>query len=143
MNCCICGIELSEEKCSVEHIIPRGIGGRLTSKNIFCKTCNNKLGTEIDSDFVNVFHPILNNLNISKKFQGKDILGIVISSEYEYYEAKIKNNKITSMFDSSKQYVEFNPKKHRLVAYKFDLDNKSFRKGLAKIAFDYAIEKKN
>ena len=32
MNCCICGVELTGENTSIEHIIPNAIGGRFLSE---------------------------------------------------------------------------------------------------------------
>lgn len=42
-KCYICGCEITKENESLEHIIPNGIGGHLTSKRILCATHNNEL----------------------------------------------------------------------------------------------------
>ena len=41
-ECIYCGIKFTEENNSDEHLIPEGIGGKLSRKNLLCKECNNK-----------------------------------------------------------------------------------------------------
>jgi hypothetical protein len=47
-NCFICGKPIKSDNFSVEHIILNGIGGKLRSKNLICKQCNNELGSNSD-----------------------------------------------------------------------------------------------
>lgn len=144
MNCCICGVELTGENTSIEHIIPNAIGGRLTSKNIFCKQCNSNFGTAIDSNFVKIFQPIQDFVKIDRdrKTKGGSYSGFVFDKfSKKIYEANIKNGKITSMFDENKKTIIYDPEKHKILACKFNLDNNAFKRGLAKISFDFAIEK--
>lgn len=68
MKCCICGTELvstgEKSNCSQEHIIPNAIGGILKSSDIYCKTCNSNMGTDIDKAFCDIFASIVNNLDM-------------------------------------------------------------------------------
>lgn len=47
-NCFICGKPIEGDNVTVEHIILNGIGGKLRSKNLICKKCNNELGSSSD-----------------------------------------------------------------------------------------------
>lgn len=47
-NCFICEEPIEGENVTVEHIILNGIGGKLRSKNLICKKCNNMLGSSSD-----------------------------------------------------------------------------------------------
>lgn len=48
MTCYYCGIELTQENRTREHIIPEALGGRLTSSEILCRTHNSILGRTVD-----------------------------------------------------------------------------------------------
>lgn len=47
-ECIYCGIKFTEENNSDEHLIPEGIGGKLSRKNLLCKECNNKTLSKLD-----------------------------------------------------------------------------------------------
>lgn len=47
-NCWYCGEEISEQNKSTEHIIPNTIYGKLRSKKILCKTCNEEELSHLD-----------------------------------------------------------------------------------------------
>lgn len=52
LNCIYCKTATFENgKGSEEHVILSALGGRKVSKNINCKDCNNRLGSEIDTSF--------------------------------------------------------------------------------------------
>lgn len=53
-KCIICNEIKEDAEFNKEHVIPELIGGSLTIDNV-CKTCNNKLGNEIDSKIINDF----------------------------------------------------------------------------------------
>ena len=86
MNCCICGVELTGENTSIEHIIPNAIGGRLTSKNIFCKQCNSNFGTAIDSNFVKIFQPIQDFVKIDRDTYESSFFCKDIEAGYWHYK---------------------------------------------------------
>jgi len=49
VSCIYCPSESFEKgKGSVEHVIPSSLGGRKSSRNICCVSCNNRLGKEVD-----------------------------------------------------------------------------------------------
>ena len=47
-RCYICGEPLEDDNASLEHIVLNGIGGKLRSKTLLCKTCNGELGHKSD-----------------------------------------------------------------------------------------------
>lgn len=47
-NCYICDNPIEGDNVTVEHIILNGIGGKLRSKKLICKKCNNELGCGSD-----------------------------------------------------------------------------------------------
>lgn len=50
-KCYYCGIELTGNQDSLEHIIPDALGGKaIKSKGLLCISCNNKLGRSLDSE---------------------------------------------------------------------------------------------
>ena len=53
-KCIICKKTKNNHEFNKEHIIPESIGGSLTIDNV-CKSCNSKLGEEIDSKIINDF----------------------------------------------------------------------------------------
>ena len=51
-HCYNCGILLTDDNASEEHIIPNACGGRLTSKKLLCKSCNSKFGNSYDAELL-------------------------------------------------------------------------------------------
>lgn len=79
--CIFCNQELDEENRSVEHIIPRCMGGKLRSNLIICKKCNSNFGTEFDEALIERFalilHPIrLFNPNLKIKDVTVELHGV-------------------------------------------------------------------
>ncbi|MBA7554880.1 hypothetical protein ES705_47516 [subsurface metagenome] len=62
--CIFCNQELDEKNRSVEHIIPRCMGGQLKSDLIICKRCNNNFGTEFDEALIERFALILHPVRL-------------------------------------------------------------------------------
>ena len=48
--CALCGVLITEENNSKEHIIPNAIGGKKKISNFICEECNNRSGNEWESD---------------------------------------------------------------------------------------------
>ena len=139
-KCIICGEILTEKNKSIEHIINNSLGGQIKNENIYCKNCNEKFWTDIDTRFSNIFSPIISKLNINKrKTKGMSYKGIMIDEYGNRYTAIFKNGKVVKLEDSKSNYVRYENGKYELLYYIFDLDNKAFKQGLAKIAFNYAI----
>lgn len=82
-KCYLCGEKLTDNNKSLEHIIPNALGGKLKSKEILCRACNNAMA-DIDSnlvkffDFANVMVNPKRDRNNTRQFQakidGQDIL---------------------------------------------------------------------
>ncbi|MGC2062846.1 MAG: HNH endonuclease [Thermodesulfovibrionales bacterium] len=65
----LCLICKEPSKLTLEHIIPQSIGGRLQAK-IYCKTCNEAIGHELDDELAEQFGWVGTLLNI-KRARGK------------------------------------------------------------------------
>lgn len=48
LRCALCNQELTPANHSREHLLPNGIGGQKTVRNVLCKPCNDKTGAEWD-----------------------------------------------------------------------------------------------
>lgn len=73
--CIFCNQELDEKNRSVEHIIPRCMGGQLKSDLIICKRCNNNFGTEFDEALIERFALILHPVRLfNPNLRIKDVI---------------------------------------------------------------------
>ena len=137
--CTICNEEITEKNKSVEHIIPNAIGGILKSDKLFCKKCNNKFGTDVDSNFTKIFSFIDSSVEIRKdrKSSGTVSNGYIYTENGILVEGKIKGQNISYFEDGKHKTI----KKRDLpfLAYKINIDKKALKKGFGKIAFDYAL----
>ncbi len=68
--CCFCFCDLNRENITIEHIKPRGIGGRHKFSNLrlSCESCNNKKGKLDQIDMKN--HP---KRKIGRRYKGLGI----------------------------------------------------------------------
>lgn len=66
-QCALCNIEITEQNDSEEHIIPNAIGGRKKVMGFICRSCNNKSGSEWDSDLSEQLNPFSLFLGISRQ----------------------------------------------------------------------------
>lgn len=57
-------------KGSEEHVLIAALGGRKVTRNLCCQGCNNRLGTELDAEFAEVFAPIANMFNAKRARKG-------------------------------------------------------------------------
>jgi hypothetical protein len=60
VRCALCNQELTPANHSKEHLLPNGIGGQKTVRNVLCKPCNDRSGAEWDA----VVSKQLNLLNL-------------------------------------------------------------------------------
>jgi hypothetical protein len=67
--CALCDALLTPESNSREHLLPNGIGGQKTVRNVFCKACNNRTGRAWDADLTKQLNP-LNLLFAIKRDRG-------------------------------------------------------------------------
>lgn len=141
-KCVICGKLLDESNKSIEHIIPNAICGHLDSNKIYCKNCNNKFGDKLDKEFTKIFTAIVSQLNTNKsrKTKGTSYKGVICDTNNNKYLATFKNNKLIEYRDFNKKYIGNNKIDFKTLYYNFELDNNAFKKGFAKIAFNYAID---
>ena len=65
-KCYICKEKLDKSNSSIEHIIPNALGGNLKSRNLICKSCNSKIGSDEDAALAKQFEFITNMLNIKR-----------------------------------------------------------------------------
>ena len=139
MKCC--GMEIDQENRSEEHIIHNAIGGILKSDSIYCKKCNSKYGSDLDKAFTEIFAPIIDGLdmNFDRKTGKTSYEGIMRDKEGNSYKTWFKNGKVISMFDKDGKYKKWESEKYEKVAYVFNLDNEFYKKGMAKIAFNFAV----
>lgn len=142
MNCKLCGKEITNENKSSEHIIHNAIGGILEDSYIYCKNCNAKYGTDQDKAFTNIFIPFVENLKIRKgrNSRGSKYYGVMYDPEGNTYRVEYQAGKIRNIKDSEGKYLGNKPISGMTFGgYEFNMDNKAFKAGLAKIAFNYAV----
>jgi len=72
MRCYLCDAELLNINLEgtnnhKEHIIPNAIGGRLKAQDILCLICGSGFGEVIDKDFVQIFFPFTERIDLAKE----------------------------------------------------------------------------
>lgn len=142
-KCVYCGKDIL--KRSKEHIIQNAIGGLYESDDICCEVCNNYLSKYIDAPFTNTFNPIIskiedfaktNNTNSHPPYTGKAIY------DNEVYDVLIKNGKVVACYELSKKLrCDVSKLKFEILSYDFLVENISFKNGIGKIAFNFALDK--
>ena len=144
-NCVYCGKPILE--ISKEHVIQNAIGGLYESEDICCKDCNNYISKYIDAPFTEIFNPIIgkiknfaktHNKNSTPSYKGKAVYN------NEVYDVVIKKEKVIACPELSKKLktdISQELKKFKILQYYFDIDNIYFKKGISKIAFNFAIDK--
>lgn len=141
-KCVYCGKEIIEE--SKEHIIPNAIGGLYDSTDICCGKCNNGILSKIDNRFTSTFNAIVSNIpNMLKSHNTKSKPGYkgLAVCKGEIYEVVIKDGKVVSCPElAKKEKCNIGKFEFVILGYNFDVDNSSFKPGLCKIAFNYAID---
>jgi hypothetical protein len=55
-KCAYCGVDITPENQSREHIIQNAIGGRKEVANVFCRSCNSTFGNRWDSEAAEQLH---------------------------------------------------------------------------------------
>jgi len=142
-NCIYCGKLIIER--SREHIIQNAIGGLYESEDICCSKCNNYLSKFIDVPFVNTFNPIISRIEkLAKTNNTKSqpsCMGRAIH-DGEIYNVTIKNSKVVACPELSKKLrCDASKLDFEIISYDFPIENVPFRNGIAKIAFNFALEK--
>ena len=142
--CAYCGVDLSNI-ISKEHIIQNALGGLYESKTICCPDCNNRISEIIDKPFVDIFAPIISNIHNLRKTHNVNSkprysgVGIYDNKEYVIY---LKGNKVVSCPKLCKKLkCDVSKIKFTNIYYNFNIDDKAFKQGIKKIAFNFAVEK--
>ena len=117
-KCYLCGQELNNKNKTIEHIIPNALGGKLKTKEILCKACNNSMGETIDNNLVKFFEfaNVLTNpkrdrkgtQQFQAKIDGQDVFvksGGEITTQFKPKITKMENGaniEFTGSFTSKK-----------------------------------------
>lgn len=141
-NCVYCGKEILTE--SREHVIQNALGGLYESTSICCGDCNNLISTIIDKDFTQIFNGIINNIPDMVKTNNKKSKPMCMGKaicDGKLYDVGIKDGKVVHCPQYSQEKRQnINSNEFKIIGYDFPIDNKSFRNGICKIAFNYAID---
>lgn len=143
-NCVYCGQPII--KRSREHIIQNALGGLFESEDICCDECNNcVISKKIDAPFTKTFNPIISQIENFAKTNNKKsqptCTGKAIC-ENNVYDVIIKNGKVVACPEISKKLkCDISKLKFEILAYDFPIENISFKNGISKIAFNFALEK--
>lgn len=142
--CVYCGVDLSNI-ISKEHIIQNALGGLYESKTICCSDCNNRISKIIDKPFVDIFAPLISNIHNLRKTHNLNSkpsyygVGIYDNKKYSIY---LKGNKVVACPDLCKKLkCDISKIKFTNIYYNFNIDDKAFKQGIKKIAFNFAVEK--
>lgn len=143
-NCVYCGKPII--KRSKEHIIQNALGGLYESEDICCDECNNcVISKKIDAPFTKTFNPIISQIeNFVKTNNKKSQPACTGKAMYEnkVYDVIIKNGKVVACPEISKKLkCDITKLKFEILAYDFPIENISFKNGISKIAFNFALEK--
>ncbi len=142
-NCVYCNKEITNR--SREHVIHNALGGLYESEDICCPECNNYISRAIDAPFTKSFNPIIGRIaNFSKtnKTALPPCTGTIEYNGKQYTDAIIKGDKVVGCASLSQQLRgSIKGLDLPIVSYNFDIDNAAFQTGMAKIAFNYALDK--
>lgn len=140
--CVYCGKKIG--KRSREHIIQNALGGVYESEDICCPECNNVVSAKIDAPFTKTFNGIINKIpNMVKTNDKKTKPPCTGKALYngQIYDVIIKSGKVIACAELSRELkTDVKKLKFDIVSYDFPIDNISFRNGIAKIAFNFAID---
>lgn len=142
-NCVYCGKTITER--SREHIIQNAIGGLFESEDICCPDCNNYISKYIDVPFTKIFNAIISRIENFTKTNNKkskpSYTGKAIHNG-KLYDVLMKAGKVVSCPELSKELkCDVSKLEWEIVAYDFPIENKPFKNGLSKIAFNFALER--
>ncbi len=142
--CVYCGKPIVKK--SREHIIQNALGGLYESGDICCDECNHcVISKKIDAPFTKTFNPIISQIENFVKTNHKNsqppCTGKAIY-ENHVYDVVIKNGKVVACPEISKKLkCDISKLNLEILAYDFPIENNSFKNGISKIAFNFALEK--
>ena len=141
-NCVYCGKEITQR--SREHVIQNALGGLYESTDICCPQCNNYISKYIDAPFTKIFNPIISKIdNFSKTNNTKSLPHCTGKVLYQgnLYNANIKGGRVVGCPELSRLLrCDATKLPLQIMSYDFNLNNSDFQNGMAKIAFNYAID---
>ena len=137
-KCYLCGIELTPENGSEEHIILNALGGRYKTKKLLCKKCNNNSGSDYDAVLANQYHFFTSILGVDLA-RGKPPVLIMKADDGQTYIIQngttpilshpiVKNEKIdetsskVSITARSKEELEQKLNDFKKKGYKIDIE---------------------
>lgn len=143
---------------SSEHVIQNAIGGKLESEKICCDRCNFHIEELVDKEFCEIFSPIIshinnfrktNNSNSAPKYSGYALYNngnenIIISADV-IKKSKLKQSSELIEIEKKNGTCELNKRlkekinRSKVLFSDFKLNNVAFKKGISKIAYNYAI----
>lgn len=142
-KCVYCGNVITTR--SKEHIIQNAIGGLYESEDICCDKCNNYLSKYIDAPFTKTFNPIISRIERFAKTNNNNSQPLCTGkAKYadKIYDVKIKDGKVVGCPELSKKMkCDASKLDFEIVSYDFLIENSSFKNGIRKIAFNFALEK--
>lgn len=140
----LCLLRTKIEKISNEHVIRNALGGLYESTEICCGACNNFISKNIDVPFTSTFNGIIskipdmvktNNKKSKPSYTGKALY------KGKVYDVRIKGGKVIACPKLSREIKGKIPtSEFEIVAYDFQIKNRSFRDGMGKIAFNFALD---
>lgn len=169
MKCYLTGANITDENKSLEHILPNALGGQLKSRAILCSKANLKLSKIVDTPFNKIFEGIYRRLPIDK--DRTSTWGLAGTHQKYNEKIIFKENRCfpkKPIFDSEKNvlyaqsekigkgYIEYLKKIGKInpgqeikiwtdlsgeIRFDFEITNKTFPLGFAKIAAGFATLK--
>lgn len=140
-TCVYCGKNIL--KRSKEHIIQNALGGLYESDDICCEKCNNLLSKNIDSPFTKTFNPIISQIKNFVKTNNKNSRPLCSGKAIynnKSYDVFIKDGKVVKCPELCKKLkCDVSKFDFRITEYDFPIENISFKNGISKIAFNYAL----
>ncbi len=141
-NCVYCGQEITTR--SREHVIHNALGGLYESVDICCPGCNNYISRCIDAPFTKIFNPIIGQIQNFSKTNKTELPPCTGHAMYngKIYNVGIKGTRIASCPELCRELrCDVSKIPMEIVSYDFNVDNAAFGTGIAKIAFNYALDK--
>lgn len=160
--CYLSGVLITEENKSLEHIIPNALNGHLTSNYVLTKESNNKLGDLIDKEFDKTFEIFTSQFEF-KRDRGRNPNFLITDAETneKYVLSSTKISPLKPYYSERESAIYAKDKKKYkqtlknldvkdvdkikllddrtgMYTYLFNLDNKVFKLGMAKIAAGFA-----
>ncbi|WP_218048680.1 HNH endonuclease, partial [Curvivirga aplysinae] len=128
-HCCLCGVLITPENDTKEHVIPNAIGGRLKVKGFICNRCNSLAGETWDRALLKQVESLCLLLDI-KRERGQVQPMVTIGSDGQKYilhpGGRISTNEPTVEVTPSQKKLDIN------VTARTEGEGKKILKGIVK-----------